>query len=101
MPAEMPAGAAIFYLGSMIHGGGPNTTTDVRRRGMHMSFTLGWLRTEENNYLITPPEIARTFPRKTQELLGYRVHDAIAIGGGSLGLVDTLDPIELMAEGKL
>ena len=27
--------------------------------------------------------------------------DAIAIGGGALGMVDTLDPIELLAQGKL
>lgn len=99
--AEMRAGSAIVYLGSTIHGGGPNTTVDQRRRGMHVSYTLGWLRTEENHYLSTPPEIARTLPRQSQELLGYAVHDAIAVGGGYLGAVDTADPIELMAEGRL
>jgi ectoine hydroxylase-related dioxygenase (phytanoyl-CoA dioxygenase family) len=99
--ADMRAGSAILYLGSTIHGGGPNVTRDCRRRGMHLSFTLGWLRTEENHYLSTPPEIARTLPRRAQELLGYSVHDAIAVGGGYLGAVDTCDPVELMAEGRL
>ena len=99
--AEMPAGSAVVYLGSTIHAGGQNVTEDRWRRGMHMSFVVGWLRTEDNNYLSTPPEIARTLPRRTQELLGYSAHDAIASGGGYLGTVDLLDPVELMAQGKL
>jgi ectoine hydroxylase-related dioxygenase (phytanoyl-CoA dioxygenase family) len=99
--AEMQPGSAVVYLGSTIHGGGPNVTKDRRRRGMHLSYTLGWLRTEENHYLSTPQEIARTLPRRAQELLGYAVHDAVAVGGGYLGAVDTCDPVELMAQGRL
>ena len=99
--AEMPAGSAVIYLGSTIHAGGQNTTEDEWRRGMHMSFVVGWLRTEDNNYLSTPPDVARTLPRRSQELLGYAPHDAIAAGGGSLGTVDLLDPVELLAKGKL
>ena len=85
----------------LTHGGGRNATQDRWRRGMHMSFVVGWLRTEENNYLSTPPDVARTLPRRAQELLGYAAHDAIAAGGGYLGAVDLLDPIELLAKGKL
>ena len=46
-------------------------------------------------------EVARSLPRKAQEMLGYAVHDAIASGGGYLGMVGLRDPVELMAEGKL
>jgi ectoine hydroxylase-related dioxygenase (phytanoyl-CoA dioxygenase family) len=99
--AEMPAGSAVVYLGSTIHAGGRNATANEWRRGMHMSFVVGWLRTEENNYLATPPAVARTLPRKSQELLGYVAHDAIASGGGYLGAVDLLDPIDLLEKGKL
>jgi ectoine hydroxylase-related dioxygenase (phytanoyl-CoA dioxygenase family) len=99
--AEMPAGSAVVYLGSTIHAGGRNSTADCWRRGMHMSFVVGWLRTEDNNYLSTPPDVARTLPRRSQELLGYVAHDAIAAGGGYLGTVDLLDPIDLLAQGKL
>jgi ectoine hydroxylase-related dioxygenase (phytanoyl-CoA dioxygenase family) len=99
--AEMPAGSAVLYLGSTIHAGGRNATADRWRRGMHMSFVVGWLRTEENNYLSTPPDVARTLPRRSQELLGYAAHDAIAAGGGYLGTVDLLDPVDLLAQGKL
>src|SRR6478609_4481457 len=52
--AEMPAGSAVVYTGGTIHAGGSNRT-DVPRRGAHMSYCLGWLRTEENNYLSIPP----------------------------------------------
>ena len=99
--AEMPAGSAVLYLGSTIHAGGKNSTSDRWRRAMHMSYVVGWLRTEDNNYLSTPPDVARTLPRRAQELLGYAAHDAISHGGGYLGTVDLLDPIELLAKGKL
>ena len=101
MAAEMRAGSAVIYLGSSLHGGGPNTTADKRRRAMHMSFVVGWLRTEENNYLVNPVDTVRDLPERTQELLGYRVHDAIASGGGAMGLYLSNDPIEMMKAGKL
>jgi ectoine hydroxylase-related dioxygenase (phytanoyl-CoA dioxygenase family) len=99
--AVMPAGSAVVYLGSTIHGGGANSTVDRWRRGVHMSYTLGWLRTEENNYLAVPPAVARTLPRRCQEVLGYAVHDALALAGGYLGMVSLRDPIELLEAGVL
>lgn len=99
--AEMPAGSAVLYLGSTIHGGGPNTTESTWRRGMHISYTVGWLRTEENQCLSVPPDVARKLPRRSQELLGYDVHDAIQSGGGYLGTVDLVAPADLLADGKL
>lgn len=99
--AEMPAGSAVIYLGSTIHAGGTNATAEGWRRGMHMSFVVGWLRPEENNTLSVPPEVARDLPRRAQALLGYAAHDAIASGGGYLGTVDLLDPVELLGQGRL
>jgi len=99
--AVMPAGASVLYLGSTIHGGGANDTANVWRRGVHLSYVLGWLRTEENHYLATPPEVARRLPRKAQELLGYALHDALASGGGYLGAVDLRDPLEMLDDGSL
>jgi ectoine hydroxylase-related dioxygenase (phytanoyl-CoA dioxygenase family) len=99
--AEMPAGSAVLYLGSTIHGAGANATASEWRHGLHVSYVLGWLRTEENNYLAVPPEIARRYPRETQEILGYAVHDAIRSAGGYLGMVGLRDPVELMQEGTL
>ena len=99
--AVMPAGSAVIYLGSTIHGAGANSTRAEWRPGLHISYTLGWLRTEENNYLAVPPDIARTLPRAAQEVLGYAVHDAIASAGGYLGMLGLRDPVDLMSEGKL
>jgi ectoine hydroxylase-related dioxygenase (phytanoyl-CoA dioxygenase family) len=99
--AAMPAGSAVIYLGSTVHGGGANVTPDQWRRGMHVSYVVGWLRTEENHYLTTPPDIARSLPRRSQELLGYAAHDAIDQMGGYLGTVELRDPVDLLAEGRL
>ena len=97
----MPTGSATLYVGSTIHGAGGNTTRDEWRMGLHVSYVLGWLRTEENNYLAVPPEIAATFPREAQEVLGYAAHDAVQSGGGYLGTLGLRDPVELLREGKL
>ncbi|MEE2677129.1 MAG: phytanoyl-CoA dioxygenase family protein [Myxococcota bacterium] len=99
--AEMPAGSAVLYLGSTIHGGGPNSTASAWRRGMHFSYTVGWLRTEENQCLSASPDTVRDLPRRSQELLGYGVHDAIASGGGYLGTVDLVSPADLLGEDRL
>ena len=73
--AEMRAGSAVVYTGGTIHGGGANTST-TPRRGAHLSYCLGWLRTEENNYLSVPPAVAAGLPRAAQELLGYALTTA-------------------------
>jgi ectoine hydroxylase-related dioxygenase (phytanoyl-CoA dioxygenase family) len=98
--AVMPAGSAVVYLGTLIHGAGANRSAEWRR-GLHLSYLVGWLRTEENNVLATPPRIARELPERAQRLLGYGVHDAIAKLGGYCGMVGLRDPIELLREGEL
>lgn len=98
--AEMPAGSAVIYTGGTIHGGGANST-ELPRRGAHLSYCLGWLRTEENNYLSVPPELAAALPRQAQEVLGYAIHDSIPRGGGYLGMVRMQDPVDLLARGEL
>ena len=100
-PPAGAAGGAVIYLGSTIHFAGTNSTADEWRLGVHVSYTLGWLRTEENNSLAVPPAVARTLSPAAQELLGYAVHDAIADGGGYLGMVRMRDPMELLADDAL
>ncbi len=101
VPAEMAAGSAVIYLGSTIHAGGANRTADQWRRGMHVSYCAGWLRTEENQYLTVPMDLVRTLPRRNQQLLGFGAHDAILSGGGYLGTVGLQDPAALLADGTL
>ena len=68
--AEMKAGSVLVYTGSVFHGGGDNTSGEDRI-GLNITYSLGWLRQEENQYLSTPPELAKSLPRQLQELIGY------------------------------
>ena len=72
--ASMPAGSVLLYSGSVIHGGGENRS-DKARLGMNITYCLGWLRTEENQYLSCPPDVARELEPELQELLGYTLGD--------------------------
>jgi ectoine hydroxylase-related dioxygenase (phytanoyl-CoA dioxygenase family) len=78
IPAEMPKGSVLFYVGSLYHGGGPNGS-DAPRRGVNVGYTLSWLRQEENQYLACPPEVARQLPEDVARLAGYR-RGAYALG---------------------
>jgi hypothetical protein len=64
-------GDVLLFLGSTLHAGGANRTT-APRRGIVVSFCLGWLKPSENMWLTYPPEIARDFPPELQALVGYR-----------------------------
>jgi len=68
--AEMQPGSVLVYTGSVFHGGGENVT-DKDRIGINLTYTLGWLRQEENQYLSTPPDIAKDLDPKLQDLIGY------------------------------
>jgi len=68
--AEMQAGSVLVYSGSVFHGGGENTT-NADRVGINITYTLGWLRQEENQYLSCPPDIAKHLEPRLQKLLGY------------------------------
>jgi len=68
--AEMTAGSVLLYSGSVFHGGGDNRSAGDRI-GINITYTLGWLRQEENQYLSCPPEIAKDLDRPLQELIGY------------------------------
>jgi ectoine hydroxylase-related dioxygenase (phytanoyl-CoA dioxygenase family) len=78
VPAEMPKGSVLFYLGSVYHGGGANRSASARR-GVNVGYTLSWLRQEENQYLACPPDIARDLPEDVARLAGYR-RGAYALG---------------------
>lgn len=71
--AEMEPGSVLLFLGSTLHGGGANRTT-LPRRGMIVSYSLGWLKPYELPWLAYPPNVARTFPAELAALAGYRAH---------------------------
>jgi hypothetical protein len=71
--AEMAPGAALVFLGSTLHGAGANRTNLVRR-GVVVSYCLGWLKPFENQWLCYPPHIARHFDSDLASLVGYSLH---------------------------
>ncbi len=89
-PAEMERGSVLLYVGSLYHGGGENRS-DADRLGINITYSVGWLRQEENQYLTVPQEIARELPERLQRLLGY------SRGAYALGYVDDLrDPLDVL-----
>jgi ectoine hydroxylase-related dioxygenase (phytanoyl-CoA dioxygenase family) len=70
---EFGPGSALLFLGSTLHAAGANVSSGVRR-GLIAGYSLGWLKTYENQFLAYPPAIARTFDRELAELIGYRLH---------------------------
>jgi len=74
--AEMPAGAVLYWLGSTLHGAGANVSEDWRY-GVIFTYSLGWLRQEENQYLDVPAHIARDLSPELRDIIGYRMYRAL------------------------
>lgn len=71
--AVMSPGSALIYVGSIWHGGGANTT-DRTRLGVAMEYVAAFLRPQETQLLVVPPDVARSLPPRLQELLGYSIY---------------------------
>ena len=82
--AEMPAGSVLFWLGGTLHGGGANVTDDDWRYGIVLTYTLDWLRQEENQHLSMPAAEAFALPADVRSRLGF----AMDYGDGGLGFYD-------------
>jgi ectoine hydroxylase-related dioxygenase (phytanoyl-CoA dioxygenase family) len=91
IPAEMAKGSVLVWHGSLWHGGGANRTGE-RRVGIAMNYCAGYIRQQENQQLGVPQELARTFPKRLQQLLGYSVYN------GLIGHIDKHDPRTLLLE---
>lgn len=78
LPAEMEKGSVLVYDGKVYHGGGANHS-DLVRSAINLTYALGWLRQEENQFLSCPFDIARTLPDELLCLMGYQC-GAFALG---------------------
>lgn len=90
VPAEMSRGSVLLYLGSLWHGGGANTTDHVRI-GLNFEYAAGWVRQQENQYLVIPPDRAGAVPADVLRVLGYGTAPPF------LGYVDGRDPLRYLA----
>ena len=91
--AVMPKGSVALWLGAVLHGMSVNRT-DAPRTGMGSGFSVGWLRQEENQYVVCPPDVAAALPEKVQQLLGYQAHSP------RLGWVEGRDSDLLLRSGE-
>ncbi|MGB0112760.1 MAG: phytanoyl-CoA dioxygenase family protein [Ilumatobacteraceae bacterium] len=90
VPAEMSKGSCLVYTGKVYHGGGANRS-DATRMGLNITYDVGWLRQEENQYLSVPHDIAAGLPDDLLRLMGYRT------GAYALGYIDDVrDPLEAL-----
>ena len=87
--AEMPAGSVMLYVGTLIHGGGANTT-DAPRLGVLIEYVQSWLRQQEHHTLVVPATEAAALPPRLAELAGYSIRPPF------VGYVDGLHPRRLL-----
>ncbi|MGV1683500.1 phytanoyl-CoA dioxygenase family protein [Sphingopyxis sp. NJF-3] len=71
--AACEPGDALVWLGGTLHGAGANIS-DAPRRGIIVSYCLGWLKPFELQWLVYPPEVARHFDPELAALVGYAQH---------------------------
>jgi ectoine hydroxylase-related dioxygenase (phytanoyl-CoA dioxygenase family) len=91
--AAMSPGSAMFYLGSLWHGGGANQTSRPRL-GVILEYAAAWLRPQENHCLAVPRSIVRQLPERLQELLGYNIYPPF------VGYVDGTHPRKVLRAGE-
>jgi len=87
--AECGPGDMIVWLGGTLHGAGANRS-DAPRRGLIVSYCLGWLKPFELQWLVYPPEVAKDFDPELAALVGYAQHRP------NLGNVEGRCPSELL-----
>ena len=74
--AEMEAGSVLIWLGGTLHAGGANTSSDWRY-GVILTYSVGWLRQEENQSLAVPEEMAREFPQDLLDMIGNTMNGSL------------------------
>ncbi len=70
---EMSAGSCVVFAGTLLHRGGANNGTSIRR-AFSNQYCQPWARTQENFFLAIPTSMARDMSVKIQELLGYSIY---------------------------
>jgi hypothetical protein len=73
VPAVMPAGSCILFLGNLWHGAGANRT-DADRLAITAQYCEPWLRTQENYFLSVSRETAASVSENIRRMLGYSIH---------------------------
>ncbi|TDZ29313.1 Uncharacterized protein C8035_v011309 [Colletotrichum spinosum] len=85
IPVVMPRGSAVFFLGTLWHGGGENVSR-AERRSMTIQYCQPWVRPLENQVLAVDWDKLEGMPRGLVDMMGYGVGDPF------IGYVDGIHP---------
>jgi ectoine hydroxylase-related dioxygenase (phytanoyl-CoA dioxygenase family) len=90
VPMVMSAGSVLVFAGNLRHRGGANRS-DRPRLAITPQYCMPWLRQLEHMVLAVPPDTARQYSGRIQELLGYNI-----VEPGFMGYVDGRHPKRLI-----
>lgn len=85
IPAAMPAGSVVFFLGTLWHGGGANHTS-TERLAVTCQYCEPWLRPQENFFLELSQKTLSQIPEQLLSMVGYSIHPPF------MGMVNGMHP---------
>jgi ectoine hydroxylase-related dioxygenase (phytanoyl-CoA dioxygenase family) len=89
VPAVMPAGSVIIFDAGLWHRGGENRGKGTRL-AISPQYCQPWLRPQESQLLIVPPDRAKACSPRMRSMLGYSIHPPF------IGQVDGMHPLRLV-----
>jgi ectoine hydroxylase-related dioxygenase (phytanoyl-CoA dioxygenase family) len=90
--AVMPAGSALVFDAALWHRGGANRSRGTRL-AISPQYCQPYLRPQESQLLIVPPDAARACSPRMRAMLGYSIHPPF------IGQVDGMHPLRLVDAG--
>ncbi|SLG56947.1 phytanoyl-CoA dioxygenase family protein [Mycobacteroides abscessus] len=88
-PVVMTAGSCVFFLGTLWHGGGANSS-DAARLAVTAQYCEPWLRPQEAFTLSMTRDTVRAVSEDIRRMLGYSIHPPF------IGQVDGMHPKRLL-----
>ena len=76
--AAMEAGSVLVWLGGTLHGAGANVSDDWRY-GVILTYSVGWVRQEENQALAVPDQVACELPKDLLDMIGHTTNGLLGI----------------------
>ncbi len=89
IPAVMPQGSMLFFVGTLWHAGGANRSGHARMC-LTAQYCVPWCRPQENFFLSVRRETAKQCSGRMRQLLGYSIHKPF------MGMVDGMHPLRLL-----